>query len=108
MESLRITQKPVKHKITVTLPPSFGEDEVEVIILPIGKRTGKKSDLTSYRPFMKHTDMNREEKIRTMGEEQETKPGTGNRIAPHPVMSRINIKYDPTEALDQNEWPEAS
>ncbi len=31
---------------------------------------------------------------------------TRNRITPHPAMSRIGIKYDPTEALDQSEWPE--
>lgn len=29
-----------------------------------------------------------------------------DRLSPHPVMSRIKIKYDPTEPLCQDEWPE--
>ncbi len=28
------------------------------------------------------------------------------RITSHPLMSRISIRYDPTEALTQDEWPE--
>ncbi|MEE4357405.1 MAG: type II toxin-antitoxin system Phd/YefM family antitoxin [Desulfococcaceae bacterium] len=28
------------------------------------------------------------------------------RITPHPLMSRINISYDPTETLTQDEWQE--
>ena len=31
-----------------------------------------------------------------------------SRIRPHPVLSRIKIKYDPTEPLTHDEWPEAS
>ena len=30
------------------------------------------------------------------------------RITPHPVMSGINIKYDPTEPLTPDEWPETT
>lgn len=71
MEALRIRQKPVKRRITVTLPPSFGEDEVEIIIFPIEKRTGKKFDPTPYYGFMKHIDMDMEEEIRTMRDEWE-------------------------------------
>ncbi len=29
-----------------------------------------------------------------------------NRLIPHSVMSRINIKYDPTEPLSETEWPD--
>jgi len=29
-----------------------------------------------------------------------------SRLTPHPVMGKITIKYDPTEAMDQTEWPE--
>ncbi len=29
-----------------------------------------------------------------------------NRLNPHPVMSAIKIKYDPTETLSPDEWPE--
>lgn len=29
-----------------------------------------------------------------------------DRLAPHPVMSRIALHYDPTEPLDESEWPE--
>ncbi|MBM4039535.1 MAG: type II toxin-antitoxin system prevent-host-death family antitoxin [Planctomycetes bacterium] len=29
-----------------------------------------------------------------------------SRLKPHPVMSRIRIKYDPTEPLTEDEWPE--
>jgi len=29
-----------------------------------------------------------------------------HRLKPHPVMSRIKIKYDPTEPLTDEEWPE--
>jgi len=29
-----------------------------------------------------------------------------DRLAPHPVMSRIVMHYDPTEPLSQDEWPE--
>ena len=31
-----------------------------------------------------------------------------DRITPHPVMSGINIKYDPTEPLTPDEWPETT
>ena len=30
-----------------------------------------------------------------------------DRTVPHPVMSAIEIKYDPTEPLGPEEWPEA-
>ena len=29
-----------------------------------------------------------------------------NRIAPHPVLSQIKVKYDPTEPAQEDEWPE--
>ncbi|MBM4034109.1 MAG: type II toxin-antitoxin system Phd/YefM family antitoxin [Planctomycetes bacterium] len=29
-----------------------------------------------------------------------------DRLKPHPVMSRIRIKYNPTEPLTADEWPE--
>ncbi len=29
-----------------------------------------------------------------------------DRLSPHPVMSAIRIAYDPTEPLDDDEWPE--
>lgn len=29
-----------------------------------------------------------------------------NRAAPHPVMSKIQINYDPTETMSKEEWPE--
>jgi prevent-host-death family protein len=32
----------------------------------------------------------------------------GNRLTPHPTMSDITIKYDPTEPLTPDEWPETS
>ena len=28
------------------------------------------------------------------------------RLAPHPIMSKIEINYDPTESLTHDEWPE--
>jgi prevent-host-death family protein len=31
-----------------------------------------------------------------------------NRTKPHPRLSRIKIKYDPTEPLTDNEWPKAA
>ena len=31
-----------------------------------------------------------------------------NRLMPHPTMSNIKIKYDPTEPLAPDEWPETS
>ncbi|MBW2120170.1 MAG: type II toxin-antitoxin system prevent-host-death family antitoxin [Deltaproteobacteria bacterium] len=31
-----------------------------------------------------------------------------DRIALHPVMSRIKIDYDPTKPLTEDEWPEIS
>jgi prevent-host-death family protein len=31
-----------------------------------------------------------------------------DRITPHPVMSRISIKYDPTEPLNPDEWSETT
>jgi antitoxin (DNA-binding transcriptional repressor) of toxin-antitoxin stability system len=30
-----------------------------------------------------------------------------NRLKPHPKLSRVKIKYDPTEPLGADEWPEA-
>ncbi|MCK6621404.1 MAG: hypothetical protein HUU32_21735 [Calditrichaceae bacterium] len=35
MEALRMIKKPNRRKITITLPKSFGDDPVEVIILPV-------------------------------------------------------------------------
>lgn len=32
--------------------------------------------------------------------------GTFNRLAPHPQLSKILIKYDPAEPLQADEWPE--
>lgn len=29
-----------------------------------------------------------------------------DRLAPHPLMSRIRIGYDPLEPLDEQDWPE--
>ena len=29
-----------------------------------------------------------------------------SRVTPHPVLRRIRIKYDPTEPLTADEWPE--
>ncbi len=29
-----------------------------------------------------------------------------SRLTPHPVLSKIKINYDPTEPLDEDEWPE--
>ena len=29
-----------------------------------------------------------------------------DRLTPHPEMSRIQIHYDPTEPMDETEWPE--
>ncbi len=29
-----------------------------------------------------------------------------DRITPHPVARKIKIKYDPTETLTRDEWPE--
>jgi len=71
MEALRITRKPLKRKITVTLPASFGDDEVEIIILPIEKKTGEKFDPAPYYGFMKHIEMDTEEEIRMMRDEWE-------------------------------------
>ena len=31
-----------------------------------------------------------------------------NRLTPHPTMSNIKIKYDPTKPLAPDEWPETS
>jgi prevent-host-death family protein len=28
-----------------------------------------------------------------------------NRIQPHPVLSKIKIKYDPAEPASEDEWP---
>jgi len=32
--------------------------------------------------------------------------GGFDRLAPHPELSRIEIRYDPTEPLQRDEWPE--
>jgi len=32
----------------------------------------------------------------------------GNRLKPHPLLSKIKINYDPTEPLSESEWPKAS
>ena len=31
-----------------------------------------------------------------------------SRLLPHPVMSQLQITYDPTEPLAEDEWPESS
>ena len=30
-----------------------------------------------------------------------------DRLVPHPVMGKVEIDYDPTEPLTEDEWPEA-
>ena len=30
---------------------------------------------------------------------------TRNRLEPHPIMSRVTVKYDPVEPLSPEEWP---
>jgi len=62
MEALRIIQKPVNQKITIELPKSFGDEEVEIIVLPVVKENGrhKKIDPTQYRGAIK-LDMSEEE-----------------------------------------------
>lgn len=34
--------------------------------------------------------------------------GRKDRLTPHPEMSKIKIHYDPTEPMDETEWPEDS
>ena len=29
-----------------------------------------------------------------------------NRLKPHPELSRIKLHYDPTDPLDETDWPE--
>lgn len=36
------------------------------------------------------------------------RPTKRHPLKPHPVLSRIQIKYDPTEPLSADEWPEES
>ena len=31
-----------------------------------------------------------------------------SRLEPHPIMSQIELRYDPCEPLDEDEWPAAS
>lgn len=36
------------------------------------------------------------------------RPHKRNPLKPHPLLSRIQINYDPTESLSAEEWPEES
>lgn len=38
MEAFRIIKKPTRRKITITLPKSFSDSPVEVILLPVGEK----------------------------------------------------------------------
>lgn len=62
MEALRIIQKPVNRKITIELPKSFGDEDVEIIVLPVVRANGKqdKIDSTQFRGAIK-LDMSEEE-----------------------------------------------
>ena len=35
-----------------------------------------------------------------------SRPGRYNRLKPHPMLSRIEVNYDPLEPLQPDEWPE--
>lgn len=43
MEALRMIKKPTNRKITITLPESFGDEPVEVIVLSTGKKRKTRS-----------------------------------------------------------------
>lgn len=68
MDAYRIIEKPENHKITITLPESFGDEEVEVIVLPVEGKSEKKKefDPTKYRGFLKDIEMDVDEECRKM------------------------------------------
>ncbi len=43
MEALRIIKKPVNRQVTIDIPETFGEGDVEIIVLPVAAKNGKKS-----------------------------------------------------------------
>ena len=75
MEALRVIKKPVNSTITITLPASFGDGEVEVIVRPVGKDRKKNEtfDPEKFRGSLRSemSDKELEEEIRKMREEWE-------------------------------------
>ena len=73
MEALRVIKKPVNSTITITLPESFGDGEVEVIVRPVEKiQSPKKNfDPTKYRGIWRDKNINIDKICREMREEWE-------------------------------------
>ncbi len=73
MEALRIIQKPVNQKITIELPKSFGDEEVEIIVLPVVKKNErhKKIDPREFRGIWKDKNLDVEKICREIRDEWE-------------------------------------
>lgn len=72
MDAYRIIEKPENHKITITLPESFGDEEVEVIVLPVNdkKKIEKESfDPDKFRGIWKNSNIDAEKLSREMRSE---------------------------------------
>jgi len=73
METLRLIKKPVNSTITITLPESFGDGEMEVIVRPVenSEEDKKDIDITKYRGIWKDKDLDIDKICRELREEWE-------------------------------------
>ena len=74
MEALRYIKKPVNSKITISLPDSFKDDEVEIIIMRRIEKTGpgkEQFDAGRYRGIWKDSKIDSDRVSREMRDQWE-------------------------------------
>lgn len=73
MEAVRMIKKPVNGEVTIDLPESFGEHEVEVIVLPVGKEEEreKNRDLAAFEGIWEGKNLDVEKTSKEMRAEWE-------------------------------------
>ena len=72
MRALRFIKHPVKNKIIIILPESYGNEDVEVTVKQLKKKGLKRtSEVDKFCGFMKNIEMDTKEEIRKMRNEWE-------------------------------------
>ena len=71
MKALKFIKHPVNHRITILLPESFEDDDVEVIVRQYKKNDKTTKDIEKFCGFLKEIDMDVDKEIRKMRQEWE-------------------------------------
>lgn len=69
MEAIRIIKKHAKRRITITVPETFENKDLEITILPIKKTKPPEFNPLTYLGFMKYIDMDPRHEINKLREE---------------------------------------